>query len=88
MATNVNVYVSSENDGTRRNNVNDYLIHFSVNWIDGSGTYRETEADEYFLLLINWLRTTHPNAAKNVMEELAFKIARVKYGLDDAEMMG
>jgi len=86
MATNVNVYVSSESDGTRRNQVPDWLIHFRVNWIDNDGNFHEHEADEYFLLLVNWLRTEHPAAAKAAMEELAFRIARVKYGIDEAEM--
>ena len=86
MATNVNVYVSSENDGTRRNQVNDYLIHFDVRWTDNDGQPQQVVASEYFLLLINWLRTEHPVVAKGVMEDLAFRIARAKYGVD-AEMM-
>ena len=86
MARNVNVFVSSENDGTTRNNVPDWLCHFDANWIDDDGDYHEVQVDEYFLLLLNWLRQNHPTKAKQVMEELSFRIARAKYGID-AEMV-
>lgn len=87
MAKNVNVFVSSENDSTTRNNVPDWLTHFEVHWIDNAGQPQERTEDEYFLLLLNWLRTNHPVAAKRAMEDLAFRIARVKYGIDTSEMM-
>jgi len=82
MARNVNVWTTSESDGTTRNNVPDWLCHFRVEWIDDEGQPHEREADEYFLLLLNWLRLNHPQKAKEVMDELAFRIARAKYGID------
>ena len=85
---NVNVWVTSESDGTKRQNVPDWLIHFRVQWEDNEGQPHERTADEYFLLLLNWLRAEHPRAAKSIMEDLAFRIARVQYGIDDAEMIG
>ena len=88
MATNVNVWVTSESDGTMRNNVPDWLIHFKVKWTDNAGSPQQRTEDEYFLLLLNWLKTNHPAAAKDVMEDLVFRIARVKYGVDDAEQIG
>ena len=87
MASNVNVMVSSESDGTTRNNVPDWLIHFDVSWTGNDGQLHQQVADEYFLLLLNWLRTEHPAKAKEVMEDLSFRIARAKYSIDDAEMM-
>jgi len=79
--------VSSESDGTTRNNVPDWLIHFDVTWVDDSGELHRRTEDEYFLLLLNWLRQNYPQRAREIMEELAFKIARAKYGVD-AEMIG
>lgn len=87
MARNVNVTVTSESDGTRRNNIPDWLIHFDARWVDDAGIEHQQVVDEYFLLLLNWLRTNHPVAAKAAMEEIAFRIARVRYGVD-AEMIG
>ena len=82
MARNINVFISSESDGTTRNNVPDWLIHFNVSWIDNDGQAHQRTEDEYFLLLLNWLKTNHPVKAKEVMEDLAFVIARAKYGID------
>lgn len=87
MARNVNVFVSSESDGTTRDGVPDWLIHFDVRWTDDEGQEHQRVEDEYFLLLLNWLRQNHPVRAKEVMEGLAFRIARAKYGVD-AEMIG
>ena len=87
MARNVNVFITSENDGTIRSKVPDWLIHFEVSWTGDDGQLHQQTADEYFLLLVNWLKTNHPAKAKEVMDDLAFKIARAKYGIDDAEMM-
>jgi len=84
---NVNVWVTSESDGTKRQNVPDFLIHFRVQWTDEQGQQHERTEDAYFLPTLNWLRTEHPQAAKHLMEDLAFRIARVQYGIDDAEMM-
>ena len=84
---NVNVWVTSESDGTKRQNVPDWLIHFRVQWTDAEGQQHERAEDLYFLPTLNWLRTEHPQAAKSAMEDLAFRIARVQYGIDDAEMM-
>ena len=86
MPRNVNVFVTSESDGTTRNNVPDWLIHFDVRWVDDDGDQHQRVEDEYFLLLLNWLRQNHPQKAREVMEELAFHIARAKYGVD-AEMV-
>jgi len=86
MARNVNVIVTSESDGTARDNVPDWLCHFDASWIDDNGDSHQAQVDEYFLLLLNWLRQNHPAKAKEVMEELAFRIARAKYGID-AEMV-
>lgn len=82
MATNVNVWVSSEANGTIRNNVPDWLIHFRVQWTDDAEQLQEREVDEYFLLLLNWLRQNHPARAKDLMEQIGFEIARAKYGVD------
>ena len=87
MASHINVMVSSENDGTTRDGVPDYLIHFQVSWKDNENNPQERTEDEYFLLLLNWLRQNHPAAARRWMERTAFEIARVKYGVDDAEML-
>lgn len=82
MPKNVNVFINSEGDSTTRNNVPDWLIHFDIRWTDNEGQPHQRAEDEYFLLLLNWLRTNHPTQAKEVMENLAFRIARVKYGID------
>ena len=82
MARNVNVIVSSSFDGTERNNVPDWLISFNAEWIDDDGETHQREENEYFLLLLNWLRQNHPATAKDAMEDLGFRIARFKYGID------
>jgi hypothetical protein len=68
--------------------VQDYLLHFDVRWVDDAGDSHQHAADEYFLLLLDWLRDNHPQAARQWMERVAFQIARVKYGIDSAEMIG
>lgn len=88
MSRNVIVGIISENDDTTRDGVPDWLIHFHVSWTDNDGVQHERTEDEYFLLLCNWLRQNHPAAAKRWMEQVAFQIARVKYGIDDAETLG
>ena len=82
MARNVNVIISSENDGTTRNNVPDFLIHFDATWIGDDGEEHSAQVDEYFLLLLNWLKTNYPVKAREVMQDLAFQIARAKYNID------
>lgn len=89
MARNVNVTVTSENDGTTRDNVPDYLINFDVTWIDNNGDPQQAAVSDYFLAdLLNWLRTNHPAAARQYMEQISFAIARVKYGIDDITQLG
>ena len=88
MATSVNVWVTSESDGTTRDGVLDWLIHFDVRWIDNAGMPQQRVEDEYFLLLLNWLKTNHPKKAIDVMNDLAYEIVRAKYGLDSAEKVG
>lgn len=84
----VNVMVSSESDGTKRNNVPDWLIHFDTTWTTDDGEAHQRSDDEYFLLLVNWLRTNHPAAAKGWMQRVAFQIAKVKYGIRSADRIG
>jgi hypothetical protein len=85
MARNVNLTISSENDDTTRNNVPDWLIHMTATWIDNQGNPQSLSEDRYFLLQLNWLRINHPQAAKQVMQELVYRIERVRQGMDDAE---
>jgi len=85
MAHNVNVMIDSESDGTTRNNVPDWVVSLSVNWIDDAGDAQSWSGQEYLLVALNWLRTNYPGEFKRQMEELVFLIARLRYGVDSVE---
>jgi hypothetical protein len=85
MARNVNVWIDSEQDGTRRQNVPDYLMHLTITWTDDTGAARSVTKDEYLLLAINWLINNHPRIAKQALQELVLTIARTRYGVDIPE---
>jgi hypothetical protein len=86
MSRDINVIISSTQDGTR-DGVPDWRIDFDAEWTDASGDSQQLSTSEHLLLLLNWLRTEHPAAAKRLMEDLAFRIARAKHGIDDVEAM-
>jgi hypothetical protein len=84
MARNVNVWLSSENDGTKRQNVTDYLVHLRATWVDGAGAAHDQSVDRYLLAQLNWLRTNYPGHARELMHKLVYEIERVRQGIDDA----
>jgi hypothetical protein len=84
MARNINVTITSEQDQIR-NNVPDWRIDFAVSWIDKNGEPQQVETSEYFLLLLNWLRNENPQAGKRLMQNVAYRIARAKHGIDNVE---
>jgi len=88
MAKNVNVSISSENDGTTRANVPDWLVRMAVSWVDVEGAPQERDMDRYFLLQLNWLRQNHPLEARRMMEWIVYRIERVRQGIDDVEVLG
>lgn len=87
MARNINVWISSTNDGTKRNNVPDYLVHLRATWVDDAGAAHDQSVDRYLLAQLNWLRTNHPAAARELMHKLVYEIERVRQGIDDVEML-
>lgn len=85
MARNVNVWISATDDGTKRNNIPDYLVHLRATWVNDAGEPQSMERDEYLLLALNWLRTTYPGEFRNVMQDVVVQIARLRYGVDSVE---
>jgi hypothetical protein len=87
MARNVNLTITSENDGTTRDSVPDYLVHLAT-WINGNGVARSFEQDRYLLGQMNWLITNHPQVARPFFENLVYRIERIRQGIDDPEDIG
>ena len=83
MASNVNLTISSEANGTTRDNVPDWLVHMSATWIGNDGQPHSYTEDRYFLLQLNWLKTNHPDYARRLMELLTYRIERVRVGIDE-----
>lgn len=87
MASNVKVFIDSENDGTLRQNVPDRLVHLTVTYTDEQGQPQTLVKDEYLLVAINWLITNYPARAKMILQDLVLDIARIRYGVDEVEDM-
>jgi len=83
MSREANVWISSENDGTKRNSVPDYLVHMRVAWVDKSGATHDQSVDRYLLAQLNWLRTNAPDQARDLMHRLVYEIERIRQGIDD-----
>lgn len=83
MARNINVWLTSENDGTKRQNVPDYLVHLRAMWVDDAGVAHDQSVDRYLLGQLNWLRTNYPGHARELMHDLVYRIERVRQGIDD-----
>lgn len=61
-----------------------YELTFEATWLDNDGQPQSRTEVEKFPNLIGWLINNHPQAAKRYLTEVCWKIARVKYGLDEA----
>jgi len=88
MARNVNLTITSENDGTTRNNVPDWLVHMRVDWIDKNNVAQEVTRDRYLLGQLFWFITNCPHDAQDKLQTLVYQIERVRQGIDDAEDIG
>ena len=88
MARNVNLTITSENDGTTRNNVPDWLVHMHVDWIDKNNVAQEVTQDRYLLGQLFWLITNYSHVAQDKLQTLVYQIERVRQGIDDAEDIG
>jgi len=88
MARNVNVMISDivPTGGTVPAAI--YELTFEATWTANDGTPQTRTEVERFPHLVGWLITNHPQVAKRVLTDLCWQIARVKYGLDDAEDIG
>lgn len=82
MARSFNVRVSSENDGTLRNNVPDRLVHVAVDWVDNAGALQTHSSDYYLLPQLQWLIQNHPDDAQRLLHELVIRIVRLRLGVD------
>jgi hypothetical protein len=82
MAREINVFVTSESDGTTRDAVPDWLIHMAASWIDNAGQPQQAAVDRYLLAQLSWIKDSHPARARELMEQLVYEIERVRQGLD------
>jgi hypothetical protein len=84
---NVNLTIASENDGTTRDNVPDWLVHMTATWTDEEGQVHEFSQDRYLLVQINWLIENHPQAARRQLQRLVYQIEMVRRGIDEVNVL-
>lgn len=77
MARNLNLTISSENDGTTRNNVPDILVHMTVSGMTESGEPFTLTVDRYFLAQLNRLLSANQPAFIEFVKHATYRIERV-----------
>lgn len=84
MARNVNVTITAITPTGQQVSGDQYELTFVATWIDNAGQPQSRTEAEKFPNLLGWLMNNHPQDAKRYLTEVCWKIARVKYGLDEA----
>jgi len=102
MARNINLTISSQLDGTKRDQVDDLLVHMVVDYIGKDGQAHHKEQDRYViqsLLDILALPTNNPNNPQHVwnaqfkagvkfqLQQLTYQLERVFEGIDEVDVL-